>query len=160
MTAADIFAAVVLQALTATVIAVLLAVPLGMALARLPARGAAALGALVVLAALLAAPDLGLLPDGEPLVAEAAEVLPFVALPLGLGLRRIPATTLRIAASLAPPMAVIRLVWRKLALPWLIGGLAMGFGRGLLGAGLGWPAALLMAAGAWPLLLALTAPEA
>ena len=71
-----------------------------------------------------------------------------------------PPATLRIAASLAPPAAVIRLVWLQAGLALAAGGLALGFGRALAGAGLGWPAALLLAAAAWPLLRALAAPEA
>ncbi len=160
MTPADLIAAVMLHALAVTVTATVFAVPLGMALARLPARWSASLGSLVVLAALLASPALPMPPDAGRLLLEAARVLPLVALPLGWGLRRISAATLQIAASLAPPAAVIRLVGLKLAMPWLPGGLVMAFGAGLADAGLGWPAALLVAAGAWPVLVALAAPEA
>jgi ABC-type spermidine/putrescine transport system permease subunit II len=145
-------AAALLHALAATALAALAAVPLAIALARLPASGAATLATALLFAALLPLPGAGTPP------ADAVPLLPFVALPLGWGLRRIPAATRRIAASLGSPVFVFGRLWLLLAAPWLLAGLALGFARALAGAGLAWPAALLAAA-AWPALRALAARE-
>jgi hypothetical protein len=135
--------AALLHALAATALAGVAAVPLGVALARLPAAWAATLGA--GLAAVSVVP----LPGGGSLAADAVPLLPLVALPLGWGLRRIPAATLRIAASLTAPALVLRRIWLPLAAPWLLAGLGLALARALAGAGLDWPSALLLAATAW-----------
>lgn len=143
----------VLHALVITGLAAAIAVPLVLALVRLPAGGAATLAALLLLAALLPIPGL----NGTP--AEVAPLLPFVALPPAWGLRRMPAGALRIAASLAGPARVFG-IWLRLAAPWLLTGLAWGLARALAAAGFTGPAALLLAAAAWPLLRGLAAREA
>lgn len=140
-----------LHALAATALAGLVALPLAVALARLPPGGAATLGALLLLPALLG------LPGVAGLGAQAAPLLPFIALPLAWGLLRIPAGAPRIVASLAGPALVLWRVWLPLAFPWLLAGLALGFARALAGAGLVRPAALLLAVAAWPVLRALSA---
>ena len=139
-----------LHALAATALAAVAALPLGIALPRLPAAWAATLAMFLLAATLLPLPGRG------AIGADAVTLLPCVALPLGWGLRRIPAATLRIAASLAPPQMVVWRVWLPLAGPWLLAGLALAFASALAGSGLGWPAALLLAA-AWPVLRALAA---
>ena len=139
------------QALAATALAGVAALPVALALARLPASWAATLGALLAGLAMLSLPGGGLVEDAVPL-------LPLVALPLGWGLRRVPVATLRIAASLAGPAMVLRRVWLPLAAPWLLAGLGLALARALAGAGLLWPAALLLAATAWPALRALAEP--
>jgi ABC-type spermidine/putrescine transport system permease subunit I len=144
----------VLHALAITGIAAAIAVPLLLALVRLPAGGAATLAALLLLPALLPLPGLGTMPS------EVAGLLPFLALPAAWGLRRIPASTLRIAASLAGPARLFARVWLRLAAPWLLTGLAWGFARALAAAGLAGPAALVLAAAAWPVLRVLAAREA
>ncbi len=148
MILAELAGALALTGATAVV-----AVPLGVALARLPAAGAAALATLLLLSLLLPAHD------ADSPAAQAAPLLPWMALPLGWGLRRIPAATLRIAASLAGPAQVFGQVWPKLAAPWLLAALGLGFARALAGSGLAWPAALVLAATAWPSLRALAARE-
>lgn len=156
MTAADL-AGTLLRALAATALATVVAVPLAVALARLAAPWAASLAALVLVLILLPLPDPATLPHAATLLARAAPLLPFLALPLGWGLRRVPAGDLRIAASLAPPAAVLRHVWLPVALPWLLAGLGLALARALAGTWLAAPAALLLAAAAWPVLRALAA---
>jgi hypothetical protein len=137
-----------LQALGATALAAAVAVPLGVALARLPAAWTATLATLALVLPLLPLPGA---------VAPAAPLVAFVALPLGWGLRRIPAATLRVAASLAGPGRVVWHVWLPLGAPWLLAGLGLGLARALAGLDLAWPAALLLAAAAWPVLRAAAA---
>lgn len=150
MTPAELSAAL-LHALGATAVAAVVALPLGGALARLPAAAAVTLFVFVLAVAMLPLPGQG------TIAGDAGPLLVFVALPLGWGLRRIPAATLRIAASLASPALVARHVWLPLAAPWLAAGLAMALARALAGAGLGWLAALALAAAIWPLQRALAA---
>src|SRR5208283_2580038 len=97
-------AAALLHALAVTGMAAVVAAPLALALARLRASGAATLAALLLLPALLPLPGPGTLP------ADAAAVLPFLALPAGWGMRRTPPAVRRIAASLAGPGLVFRRV--------------------------------------------------
>ncbi len=141
----------VLHALAITGIAAAIAVPLLLALVRLPAHAAAGLAALMLLPALAPIPGLAAMPS------EVAGLLPFLALPAAWGLKRLPAGALRVVASLAGPVRGFALVWLRLAAPSLLTGLAWGFARALATAGLAWPAALLLAAAAWPVLRALAA---
>lgn len=147
------------QALAATGAAAVLALPLGFALGRLGAAWAATLGALLLPLTVLplAVLPLAVLPltGLAALAAQAAPLVPFIALPLGWALRRMPAATLRIAASLAPPGLVFRTVWLRLAGPWLLASLGLGLVRALADAGLAAPAAVLLAVIAWPVLWAL-----
>lgn len=142
-------AGTLLHALAATALAGVVAVPLAVALARLAAPWAASLAALVLVLILVP------LPDGGPLPARAVPLVPFVVLPLGWGLRRVPAGARRIAASLAPPASVLRHVWLPVAWPWLLAGLGLGLARALAGTWLALPAALVLAVAAWPVLRAL-----
>jgi hypothetical protein len=130
--------AALLHALAATGLGAVAAVPLVLALVRLPTPWAASLGGLLLLPALLP------LPGPETPLAQAALLLPFLALPPGWGLRRMPAGALRIAASLAPPAMVVRRVWLAMAWPWLAAGLGLGLARALAAAGLVWPAAAVL----------------
>jgi hypothetical protein len=143
----------VLHALAITGLAAAITVPFVLVLVRLPAGGAATLAALLLVPALLAVPGLDTMPS------EVAPLLPFLALPPAWGLRRMPAGTLRIAASLAGPARVFLRVRLRLAAPWLLIGLVWGFARALAAAGLVWPAALLLLAAAWPVLRGLAARE-
>ena len=138
--------------LAVTGLAAVAAVPLGVGLARLPAGWAATLALFSVLLGLLPLPGVGVL------TTDTAAVLPCVALPLGWGLRCIPAATWRVAASLAAPARVAWRVWLPLALPWLLIGLALGFVRALAGAEWVWLAALAVIA--WPMLRWLAARAA
>jgi hypothetical protein len=144
----------VLHALATTGIAAVFAVPLVLVLVWAPAGAAAGLAALLLLPALLP------LPGPDTMSSEVAGLLPFLSLPAAWGLRRIPASALRIAASLAGPARVFARVWLRLAAPWLLTGLAWGFARALAAAGLPGPAALLLAIAAWPVLRGLAAREA
>jgi hypothetical protein len=138
-----------LHALALAAAAGVVAIPFVLALAWLPAGGAATLAGVLVLVTLAPLP---------PALGPAAEVAPLLApfaLPPAWGLRRIAPTTQRIAASLAGPWMRFLRVWLPLVAPSLAVGLAWGVARALGGAGFPWPAALLGAASAWPALKAL-----
>jgi ABC-type molybdate transport system permease subunit len=135
MTAADL--PVLLRgAAMATGLAALPGWLLGLALDRLSAPRAAMLAALLLLPALLP-----LSPPG-PLPVQALALLPWLALPLGWGLRRMPAGSRLVAATLAAPAVVLYRIWLPQIWPWLLAGLGLGFARAL-------------AAAVWPLLPAL-----
>lgn len=131
---------VVLHALALTGLAALVAVPLVLALAHLPRRGAVVLTVLLLAAALLPLARLNTTP------AEIAALLPLVALPPAWGLRATPPGALKIAASLVGPMRVFFAIRLGLAAPWLAVGLALGFARALVEAGMLWPADLMLTA--------------
>ena len=140
-----------LDAVEATALAGVVAVVLVAVLVRLPAGAAAVLAALLVVPAVVPLPVLGQLPVGR-LVANAAALLPFLALPPAWGIRRVPAEGLRIAASLAAPGIVRRRIWLRLVAPWLLSALLMGLGRALAGVGLPWAGTVLLAVGVWLIL--------
>ncbi len=123
------------RAAGATLLALLLGIPLAAAIAAAPPTLAAALGAAALLPLLaggpanaagwaaflrlLGAPDL----PGAPTLALASLALPAVALPLALALRAVPRDLRRAAtANGAPPGVILRrLLWPRVRRPLLLG---------------------------------------